>query len=150
MRFQAGDGIDPACGEEDHAGPAFPAGFQAVVGPDEVCLNQVVGGAILPGEDGWLGGTLDHEIERNFWKTPGLADISPVEIDACGFETGDVEFRPAPVKVVHTEDAGAGHLAPQGKGEVGSDEPGSAGDEKSRGSRVEGRGHGREGGTPAR
>jgi len=52
-----------------------------------------------------------------------------MEADSCGLKARNIEFRPAPIEVVHAYDAGIGNLPPQCQGKIGPHETSAACDE---------------------
>ncbi len=118
MRLQAGDGIDPAGGKEDHACAVAATLLKAMVGTDQIGLEEVIGRAVLPGEDRWLGGALDHQIEGTIRECIRMADVSPVKGDSGSLQTCNVELRTLTVKVIHHGDGGLGECRAEHQGDV--------------------------------
>ncbi len=60
---RGGDRIDAARREEDDVRAAAPGELEAVVGADQVRTDQIVRAAVVSGEHGRLGGTLDECVD---------------------------------------------------------------------------------------
>jgi hypothetical protein len=80
--------INPAGGKEDDRGSCSSRQFVAVDGAEEVCIDEVVGGAFVAGQNGRFRGAFDENVRcRQLVQVAPLPDVSMYEADVMPFET---------------------------------------------------------------
>jgi hypothetical protein len=131
---ESGHRIHPAGGQEHHLGLVPAHRLQAVIGPEQVRLHEVVRGAVQPGEHRWLRGAFDHGLEwRQSEQIVELADVAVVESDPSFAQPGQVELAAPAAKVVEGDELPVRMARLEAERGARPDEPGAAGDENPHG-----------------
>jgi hypothetical protein len=127
---QRRDWIDAAGREEDHLRAVAAGELEAVVGPEQVRLHDVVGAGAHPGQHGRLGRALHHRVDG---LEPGqvvaLAHVTVHERDPRLAQPRKVELGAAALERVERDHLGRGPGFGQREAEARADEARAARDE---------------------
>ena len=141
MAFQSRHRVNPAGGQKKEIAFPLSCEFQAAISAQKIRFHQIVprrakahqrgggGRAAVTGEHRRFGGTFEHQGKRAGREFLGMADVALHKFHARRLKPRQVQFRTAPVEIVHADDPRGRMAGFEIKREAAADEARSAGDQ---------------------
>src|SRR5262245_37003002 len=104
MCLQMSDWINTACRKKQELTIPQPCLLQALIGSNQIGSKHIIRRAILASQNRWLGRTFDNEIKGAYRESIGISHITTVELHTSFLQSRNIQFRAAPVQIVHTND----------------------------------------------